>query len=133
MSAFAGAGRLESLLLLFRFGAVGILNTAFGYVVFAAFVLAGTPHTPALALSTIAGVAFNFQTSRRLVFHTAGRVLRFVGVYCVAFALNLAALSRLAELGVPALLAQAMLALPIAVVSFLAQKNFVFGAAGRSA
>jgi len=112
-----------------RFGVVGLLNTAFGYVTFALLVLAGMWPGAALVAANIAGVAFNFQTSRRLVFRAAGHRLRFVILYCVMLALNWVALRIALRLGVSALPAQALLVLPIAAVSFLGQRIFVFNPA----
>ena len=73
-----------------------------------------------------AGVAFNFQTSRRLVFRSSGRILRFVAVYGVVLAMNWLALRALGAIGLTALEGQALLVLPAAIVSFLGQKAFVF-------
>ena len=113
-------------LLFLRFGVVGLLNAAFGYAVFALLVLAGVWPGAALVVGAAAGVAFNFQTSRRLVFRSAGRALRFVAVYGVALTLNWVMLRALQEFGLSDLVGQALLVLPIAVVSFLGQKMFVF-------
>ena len=122
----------RNLLLFLRFGVVGLLNTAFGYVVFAALVLAGAWPGAALVGATVAGVAFNFQTSRRLVFRSRGRVIRFIAVYAALLVLNWVALRILHGFGVLELQAQALLAVPVAAMSFLAQKTFVFDAeAGR--
>jgi putative flippase GtrA len=115
-------------LLFLRFGLVGLLNAAFGYTVFALLVLAGIWPGVALVGSTIAGVAFNFQTSRRLVFRASGRALRFVAVYVVVLAANWAALRALQWCGLPDLESQALLTLPIAALSFVGQQVFVFRA-----
>ena len=120
------APRWRAWLLFVRFGFVGLLNTAFGYTVFALLVLAGIWPGAALVGSTIAGVAFNFQTSRRLVFRSRGRALRFVAVYAVVLAVNWAALRALRWCGLPDLESQALPVLPIAALSFLGQQAFVF-------
>ena len=78
-----------------RFGAVGLLNTAFSYTVFALLELMGCWSAVALAASTIAGVLFNFHTSRRLVFHANGPIVCFLAVYTFIFCLNWAALRTL--------------------------------------
>jgi putative flippase GtrA len=116
-------------LLLFRFGLVGLLNTGFGYTIFAVLVLAGIWPGAALAGTTAAAVVFNFQTSRRLVFRSNGPALRFIAVYIVVLAVNWAALRLLQWCGLPDLEAQALLTLPVAAVSFVGQQRFVFGAA----
>jgi GtrA-like protein. len=55
-----------------RFLLVGALNTAFGYAIFLLSLKLGMSVGAALSASTLAGVVFNFQTSRRLVFRSAG-------------------------------------------------------------
>lgn len=127
--------RIKAALLFLRFGVVGLLNTAFGYAVFAAVLLAGAGPFAAIVAATLAGVAFNFQTSRRLVFRsgTRGRLARFLAVYAGVLALNWVVLRALRDLGVPDLQAQALIALPLAAVSFLGQMLFVFGPAAGSA
>lgn len=127
------ASRPRAWLLFPRFGVVGLLNTAFGYAVFASLEFMGSWPFVALAGSTIAGIAFNFQTSRRLVFRSNGHVLWFVAVYFVVFALNWGALRALRWYGLPDLESQALLVFPIAIVSFLGQQAFVFGKTRRPA
>jgi len=112
--------------LFLRFGVVGLLNAAFGYAVFATLLLAGLWPGAALVAATVAGVAFNFQTSRRLVFRSRGRVVRFIAMYGAVLVLNWVALRALHGIGVPELQAQALLTLPIAALSFFGQRAFVF-------
>jgi putative flippase GtrA len=90
------------------------------------FELMGVWTSGALAGGTIAGIAFNFQTSRRLVFRSKGRIVCFVAIYTVGFALNWPALRAPRWYGVPALEARALLSLPIAAVSFIGQQALVF-------
>jgi putative flippase GtrA len=69
-----------------RFLAVGLGNTVFGYAVFALLVLAGVAPMPALVLTYVAGIVFNFFTTRRFVFRAAGglgRVARVVAAGAV--------------------------------------------------
>lgn len=115
-----------------RFAVVGLLNTGFGYVAFLACLALGLPVPAALVLSTGAGVAFNFQTSRRLVFRSRDRGLmpRFVAVYALLTGLDWIALRWLEARGVPAWSAQGGLVLPLAALSFAAQRRFVFQAVG---
>jgi putative flippase GtrA len=118
--------RFGSWLLFLRFGMAGLLNAAFGYAAFAVLLLAGTGTGVALVAAMAAGVVFNFQTSKRLVFRSKGRALRFVAVYGFVLAMNWAALRGLGAIGVSALVGQALLVLPAAAMSFLGQKMFVF-------
>ena len=111
-----------------RFLCVGALNTGVGYLLFVAFTLAGAGPALALAEATVLGVAFNFQTYMRLVFRAGhGRVAPFLAVYFVGFILNWAALKAMVHVGVRPFIAQAALALPLALLTYLGQRRFVFG------
>jgi putative flippase GtrA len=110
--------------LLLRFGLVGVMNTAFGYAVFAGLMLSGVGWAGALVGSAVAGVAFNFMTSRRLVFRTDGQLARFIALYAGLLTLNWLALRLASGIGLPDLAAQAILAMPIA-------GRFVFSPAVR--
>lgn len=112
-----------------RFGLVGGINTLFGYALFALLVWAGTPYPVAIAVATVAGVLFNFQTSGRLVFAGAppGRFLRFLAVYCAVYVLNVAGVALLARLvGGNVYIANALVVPPLAVLAYVLQRNYVF-------
>jgi putative flippase GtrA len=118
--------RAPGFILALRFGAVGLLNTMVGYFVFAALLLAGLWPGAALVLATVVGLAFNYQTSQCLVFRTGGRLAQFVMLYAGVLALNWVSLRTLHSLGLPELQAQALLTLPLAALSFVGQRLFVF-------
>jgi putative flippase GtrA len=118
--------RSRAWLLFPRFGVVGLVNAGFGYAVFALLELTGSWPGAALAGATIAGVAFNFQTSRRLVFRAKGHILWFIAVYSGVLALNWTVLRALRRYGLPDLESQALLTLPIAAISFFGQQKLVF-------
>jgi len=112
-----------------RFLAVGGLNTLFGYACFAGLVFAGLDYRVAVLLSTILGVLFNFTTTGRVVFgNRANRlILRFVGVYAIVYIVHLSALRILiGGLGVNTYVANGICILPIAVLSYLLLRRFVF-------
>jgi putative flippase GtrA len=111
-----------------RFLGVGALNTAFGYLLFAAFVFLGLASGLALALATVMGVAFNFLTTGRLVFANSDhrRLPRYLAVYGVQFLLNWSLLHAL-EQSMSPLLAQLILAGPMAVLTYLLMAKLVFG------
>ena len=113
-----------------RFIAVGLLNTAFGYAAFAVLIRLGIGPGPALVGATLLGIAFNFQTSRRLVFRAHGPWLRFVAVYGAVFCINWLLLRAAQAQGIAPLWAQAMIVLPMAALSFAGQRLFVFNAPG---
>ncbi len=111
-----------------RFLLVGAVNTAFGYSVFALLVWCGLPYPAAIGLATVAGVAFNFQSTGRLVFGGAppSRLARFVGVYLVVYLLNVLAVAGLLRLGLDVYAANAVAVLPLAMIAYILQRTFVF-------
>lgn len=111
-----------------RFLFVGALNTLFGYGVFAGSVLAGLGAMPALVLTYLVGVPFNYLTTGRLVFRiTHWRAfVRFVLAYAVIYAFNVALFKAVEALGAGPLLAQALCVPVVAVFSFLLFKLHVF-------
>ncbi len=113
-----------------RFVLVGLLNTAFGYGVFALLILLGIPYPIATLLSTAAGVLFNFKSYGTLVFgsHDNRLLLRFVAVYAVIYAVNLIPLRWAERNGISLLVTGAAVALPMALLSFLLNRRFVFAA-----
>jgi putative flippase GtrA len=111
-----------------RFLAVGVLNTAFGYVIFAAGILAGLASGIALAIAMVIGVIFNFFTLGRLVFDSRDptRLPRFVGVYALTYVVNLMLLRLWEGAGVGPLLAQ-VACLPVTVsLTFILMRFLVF-------
>lgn len=118
--------RPRSVALAIRFVLAGMLNAAFGFSVFAAFSLLGLEPGTALAASTCFGVGFNFFTSKRFVFQTRGRRVRFTALYIALWALNWEMIRLLSEIGISTLQAEALLVIPFAGMSFLGQKTFVF-------
>ena len=117
-----------------RFLIVGGVNTLFGYGAYALLLFAGLHYATAAFLGTIAGVLFNFLTTGGLVFGalSPARLARFVGVYAVTYVVNVGLLAWLTRAGLDAYVAGALLLLPMAVVSYLLMRTFVFGPrAGR--
>ncbi len=113
-----------------RYLVVGGVNTAFGYTTFAVLLRLGLHYAVAALLSTILGVLFNFQTIGRLVFGSRdpSLVFRFVGVYAATYLLNVGALRLLAGGPLDVLGTQALLVVPLAGISFVLHRRFVFGA-----
>lgn len=111
-----------------RFLLVGAVNTAVGYALFAAFILLGLHYGIAVALATVLGVLWNFQTIGRVVFASRDRslLLRFAAVYAVTYLLNVGILRALESTRVHVLLIQAALVLPMAAVAFTFHRRFVF-------
>lgn len=111
-----------------RFLAIGVLNTAFGYLTFA-LMLHWLTRPLALLCSNALGVAFNFHSTSIGVFqqYRYRLLLRFIAAYCAVYAFNLALLESLCALGgVPDLIAQG-LAVPFAAgFAFVVLRRFVF-------
>lgn len=115
------------------FLAVGAVNTVFGYLVFAGFLLllGHSRYLVALVCAYVIAVLFAFATYRFLVFQVRGHVLRdlgrFVTVYLASFAVNLVVLPLLVELAhLPVLVAQAMIVFITSVMSWMGHKHYSF-------
>ncbi|TRU97451.1 MAG: GtrA family protein [Microcystis wesenbergii Mw_QC_S_20081001_S30D] len=117
-----------------RFLLVGVLNTLFSYFLYGTLILIGLDYKYAVLLATILGVLFNFQTTGKLVFGSKNNklIFRFVLVYVVTFLLNVEVLRIVdaIDIGIEQktkmLIAGAILLLPMAVISFILIKLFVF-------
>ena len=113
-----------------RFLATGLLNTAFGYGLYAGLVWLGLPYIPALVVATVAGVMFNFFTYGRLAFRAvlgAGQFPRFLAGYGAALGFN-AVLLWLAheKLGLDPYAAQLACLPPTVVALYLILKRWVY-------
>ena len=107
---------------------VGCFNTTFGFSVFSLFVWIGIPYPWAIAMSSIVGVLFNFQTLGRLVFKDSDwrRIGRFTAVYLVLYAINVSCVALLKHFDMNVYLANAIVVGPLAVIGYVLQKKFVF-------
>jgi putative flippase GtrA len=107
---------------------VGGINTVFGYAVFFLVSLTGLHYAITVLASTCIGVVFNFFSTGRFVFHTKDNRLffRFGLVYAAIYAINVGMI-RLLKIWIdPVLAVQAILAFPLAVLSFTLNKFLVF-------
>lgn len=113
---------------LVRFLAVGVVNTLFGYSIYALLIHLGLGYTYSLLFATILGVLFNFQTIGRLVFQSRDKRLigKFFAVYGITFCLNLLLIKMMIKFGLSAYLAGALALIPATIFSFLLNKFFVF-------
>lgn len=111
-----------------RFLVVGGVNTVFGYLVYAGFILLNLHYSLAALFSNIIGVIFNFFTTGRIVFDNRqpSLILKFFGVYTVYYLLNLGVLKLLMSQGFSSLISGAIAALPMALVSYTLTRTFVF-------
>lgn len=83
-----------------KFLSVGVLNTVFGYAVYAILIFVSVPYLTALFIATVAGVIFNYFSFGRMVFHGHGGWFvfgKFVIAYGVVYVVNAALLSVLTK------------------------------------
>lgn len=76
-----------------KFLGVGVLNTVFGYTIYAALVFVNIPYLIALLAATVAGVIFNYFSFGRMVFHGHGGWFvfgKFVVAYVLIYGVNAA-------------------------------------------
>lgn len=76
---------------IFRFVSVGVLNTVFGYAVYAILLFVNVPYLTALFIATFAGVIFNYFSFGRLVFHGHdGKYVfvKFIITYVIVYITN---------------------------------------------
>ncbi len=111
-----------------RFVLVGILNTAFGYSMYALFLYLGCHYSTAILLATVIGVLFNFKTIGRFVFRSSDNtmIIRFSGVYLVTYLLNVAALHLCRSYNLNMYLSGMALLIPMSLISFKLNNKLVF-------
>jgi len=107
---------------------VGVLNTIFGYSVFALLIFIGLHYTLAVFLATCLGVLFNFKTIGSIVFKNSNNrlIFRFVGVYVVQYFANIGLIKLFLLLSFNIYLAGAFSTFFCAVLSYLLNKHLVF-------
>lgn len=108
---------------------MGGINTVFYYALYSLLIYAGLHYAAAVGIATVCGVLFNFQTFGRVVFKDFQMRLlgRFVGVYVIVYAANVAGLKILETAGLEnKYIAGAVLVLPVALLGYVLNKTFVF-------
>lgn len=111
-----------------KFLFVGALNTVFGYLMYAIFISTPLSRELALFCAYFFGVLWNFKMTGTLVFKNSENklIFKFVSVYVLTYFINLYCLNFFASIEFNKYIAQLILVFPIAVISFLLFKNFVF-------
>lgn len=111
-----------------RFLLVGILNSAFGFLVFSAVVWAEQGIIVALLAGNVAGLVFNFFSTGGLVFRTLAlhHLPKFVTCYVSMLIINYALLEISAHLLDSQVIAQAILTLPMAGLSYAVMTLWVY-------
>ncbi len=111
-----------------RFIVAGVVNTVFGFLVYGTAILAGAPVWVALLVGVVAGIGFNFFTVGGYAFRqlAARRFPRFAACYALTYAINLGLFRLLSQWLAGEILVQALLSFPMAAVSYLLMRMFVF-------
>ena len=113
---------------LIRFVIVGILNTLFGYSLYALFIYLGLYYPGAIFFATCFGVFFNFKTMGKFVFVYEHRAsfFKFIAAYVLIYLFNMLLIyighRVLSNLYLAGFIALA----PVALLSFILNKWFVF-------
>ena len=112
----------------YKFLVIGVINTAFGYLIYALFIFMHINYSLAILFSTIVGVFFNFKTTGKFVFQNSKNhlIFKFIGVYVIIYLLNVS-LIKIALFWISDLYLCGLMALIIvAPTAFLLNKVFVF-------
>ena len=115
-----------------KFIFVGLLNTAFGYGIYALCIYSGLHYALAVLISTILGVIFNFKTTGVIVFKNNDnkRIFRFIAVYIFMCSLSILLLKILLILGLKNMyINNAIIIIPTALTTYVIMKNYVFSKA----
>lgn len=120
-----------------RFGMVGVANTLVGLAVIAALLHLGAGDYLANAVSYAVGLCLSFILNRAWTFGVRGpvglsEVRRFVTVFALSYAANLAVLTVMRSLGfAESLIGQGMAMVVYSGCFFLLSREFVFRAPVR--
>ncbi len=113
-----------------RFFGVGVLNTLFGYLVYAVLLLLHMPPLLALLIGTICGVIFNYFSIGRLVFRNRGgwaTFVRFIVAYAIVYAVNAALLKGLIHyFSLSPFVAQILCIPPSVLTSWVLMNHWVY-------
>ncbi|HEX8841085.1 MAG TPA: GtrA family protein [Sphingomicrobium sp.] len=112
---------------LWRYYQAGIVNTLFGYGIYALLLRLGLWMYAAQLIAHVLGVAFNYFSYSRHVFHDSeASKLRFVVSYGFNYLLALASLAAVSQLVRSPYAAGAIAILFVSLVNYFILKNLVF-------
>jgi putative flippase GtrA len=111
-----------------KFALVGVLNTGWSYLLYAAFLYLGLNYWVASFLTIVLSVGFGFLTQGNLVFGGATRqaLPRFILVWVVIYGMYLVVVSVAQHLGINNYLGGLIATPLVAVLSYILQRRFVF-------
>lgn len=107
---------------------VGVVNTGFGYGVFALLIYFKVHYSLAALISTFLGILFNFKTTGIIVFRNSNNrlIFRFFLTYGITYLLGLLFLYITNYFKISNYIAGAIWLLPGAVISYFLMKSIVF-------
>ena len=113
-----------------RFILTGVLNTIFGYIVYAALLRFNLHYALAAWFALIIGVVFNFFTFGRLVFRTSlsGRFTRFLMAYVAMYFVYVGTIRICLACGIGTYIGGLIAIGPVGISSFVLNRVFVFPA-----
>ena len=121
--------RLSSARRLWRYYQAGIVNTTFGYGLFALFVALGLNMYVAQIMSHLLGMAFNYFTYSRHAFHDSDvSKSRFIASYAVNYLLGLGALWAVSQVVASPYLAGFIAVGIVSLINYFILKHWVFTA-----
>jgi putative flippase GtrA len=113
-----------------KFLIAGVLNTLFGYFIYAVLLVIKTPYLAALFVATVAGVVFNYFSFGRIVFNGLSGWLiyvKFFSAYTIIYSINAAFLGLLTEYFLFSPYIGQLLCIPIGVaLSWLIMNYWVY-------
>lgn len=112
---------------LWRYYQAGIVNTAFGYGMYAAFVAAGLNMYVAQIIAHVLGVAFNYFTYSKHAFRDSeASKVRFILSYAVNYLLGLGSLAVASQFLRSPFVAGAVAVVFVSLINYFILKHFVF-------
>jgi putative flippase GtrA len=110
-----------------RYLVAGVVNTAFGYGLYAGLLWLGLDRYVAQAIGYVLGTGFNYLTYSRHVFTDAGPAkARFVASYAVNYLINLAGLKLVSHVIPNPYAAGAVTTLGVVALNYLVLRRLVF-------
>ena len=126
------APALTSIERLWRYYQAGIVNTAFGYGLYAVFIALGLNMYLAQIVAHLLEMTFNYFTYSRHAFHDSDVSKgRFILSYAVHYLLGLAALWGASQFIVSPYLAGLVAVVVVSLINYLILKNWVFSVRGE--
>jgi putative flippase GtrA len=112
----------------FRFLIVGIINTLFSFSIYALLTALGFHYSLSILLANGLGVLFNFRTISTYVFNVKDNhlIFKFSLISLIIYLLSVQSIKFLLHVQVNKYLAGAVIALPMAILSFFLNKLFVY-------